>query len=193
MAVRTGWAEPPPSRETRTRREAPGGAIWQGWSQSVGRGLRHSLAQSPPPPTSRGPGDPYSAPLGLSFPISTVGTMTPTLSSWDKELVRCPRGTQAVRPSPPQASSLQSAGPALATASPGRCLVPEGPISTLGEGLLLSPGCEGQVLVLKNCPVLSPPTGKSGGQLVPLPGSRAVTPDCPASWVPTIILGSRRR
>lgn len=79
----------------------------------------------------------------------------------------------------PLALLLQSTGPALAAGSPGRLLAPEGPVSALREGVLLSPGCQGHVLVLKNNP--SCPTVEAGEQLVSLPGCGAVTPDCPAS------------
>ena len=80
---------------------------------------------------------------------------------------------------------------ALATASPGHLLLPEGPISALQEGGSASftwvSGPSPSPKELSH-PVL--PTGESRGQLVPLLGCRAVTPDCPASWVQSPVSSS---
>lgn len=87
--------------ETRTLGEAPGFSSGGDGAGECGQGIRADLGSEPTATFQQGARRPFFCSSGLSFPTSTVGTVTPTSSDWDTGHV------------PPPPASLQSVAPAL--------------------------------------------------------------------------------
>lgn len=141
--------------ETGALGEAQGSSLAELELESVGRDSA-DLGSEPTPTCQQGPGDPYSAPLGLSFPTSTVGPMTPTSSDWDTGLV------------PPPPASLQSAAPALTEPLRAGAWPQKVPLLPRGGSAAFS-WVSGPSPSPTELPRPAPPPGKSGGQLAPAP------------------------